>query len=65
MAQTDNDQSARDAGFTRPIFASSSAYDLDLLVEPGADFDGTFRAWDVDCQEWLDVNGWLFQIEEA
>lgn len=58
-------QAALDAGFTREIFATSSEYDLYLLIKPDADLDGTFRAWDSDCFEWLKVNGWQFSIEDA
>lgn len=51
--------------YTKRIFASGGCYDLELLVKPWSDLDGTFKAWDVDAREYLSVNGWLFTIEEA
>jgi len=53
-------------GFTREIYAhcSNGLNDLYLMVQPNADLDGTFRAWDMDGQEFIRVNGWLFTIEE-
>lgn len=52
-------------GFTVEVFATSSEVDLELMVRPGTDFDGTFKAWDIANQEMLRVNGWLFIIEEV
>jgi hypothetical protein len=52
-------------GFTRHIYAISGEHELDLMVDPNADLDGTFKAWDVEFDEMLSVNGWLFTIEEA
>lgn len=52
-------------GFTVEVFATSSEVDLELMVRPGTDFDGTFEAWDIANQEMLRVNGWLFIIEEV
>ena len=52
-------------GYTREITAESTEYTLMLLVQPEADLDGTFRAFDCDECEWLKVNGWLFSIEEG
>lgn len=57
-------RAAIDQGFTREIFAISDQYDLSLLIAHDADLDGTFRAWDIDNGEWLNVNGWLFSIED-
>lgn len=51
------------AGFTREVLASSDQMDLYLLVKPGTDFDGCFKAWDTDAQEFIRVNGWLFTTE--
>ncbi len=56
---------AAPAGFTRAVFASSDSFDLELLVRPDTDFDDRFTAWDIDAEELLAVNGWLFEIEEA
>lgn len=58
-------QPALDAGFTRELFASSSDYDFFLLAKPDAELDGTFRAFDTDAGEWIKINGWLFEFEDA
>jgi len=50
-------------GYTKEILASNGDLDLYLLVQPDADLDDTFKAWDTDAQEWVKVNGWLFRIE--
>jgi len=50
-------------GFTRRIFASGGCYDLDLMIKPDSELDGTFPAFDLDSGEKLHVNGWLFEIE--
>lgn len=55
---------AQGKGYTRAVFATGGDYDLYLWVKPDADLDGTFRAYDEDEDEWLRVNGWLFDIEE-
>jgi hypothetical protein len=49
--------------FTEEVIASGGGYELYLLVKPDTDFDSTFRAWDMDEQEFIQVNGWLFTIE--
>ena len=60
-----SDNAAVLAGFTKEVQASSDSMDLFLLIQPDADLDGSFKAWDMDCQEWIMVNGWLFSIEEV
>lgn len=35
---------------------------LELLIEPDADLDSTFVAYDRDENTWLKVNGWLFDF---
>lgn len=50
-------------GYTQEVHAFADAIELYLLVQPGTDTDGTFRAWDMDAQEFIRVNGWLFNIE--
>lgn len=53
-------------GFTREITMHGDFHTLFLLVRPDVDFDDTFRAWDMDQQEWLNVNGWMYSdIEEV
>lgn len=51
-------------GYTILISAMSDSYDLNLLVKPDADTDGTFKAWDTEEREFILVNGWLFNIAE-
>lgn len=63
MQQSDNSAAAQ--GFTRPLMASAGAIDLSLLVRPDADLDDRFKAWDVDAQCFIHVNGWLFSFESA
>lgn len=59
------DYQAYAAGYTRELFISSEALDAHVLVRPDADLDGKFKAWDSDYSEWISVNGWLFEIEDA
>jgi hypothetical protein len=52
-------------GFTVEVEATNDyGLTLFLLVKPDTDFDGTFKAWDMDEQEFIRVNGWLFTVEE-
>ena len=53
-------------GYTKEIIATNDhGLELFLLVQPDADLDDRFKAWDTDCQEFIRVNGWLFSIEDA
>ena len=49
-------------GYTQEMVADSDACTLFLLVKPNTDFDGAFKAWDTDNQEFIRVNGWLFEM---
>lgn len=60
-----NDNTAVRLGFTRHVYCDGGLVSFAALVKPDADLDGTFRAFDTDNQEWLNVNGWLFLIEDA
>lgn len=60
-----SDNTATLAGFTRDVMAFSSMVDLHLLIKPDTDLDSRFKAWDCDEQEWIIVNGWNFDIEDA
>lgn len=51
-------------GYTEEVYMTGGGYDLALLVEPDTDLDSTFKAWDTDTQEYIEVNGWLFSIED-
>jgi hypothetical protein len=50
-------------GYTREIMLTSGAIELYLMVKPGVDLDSCFKAWDTDQQEFIRVNGWLFEVE--
>jgi len=50
-------------GYTVEILAENDEMILSLLVRPGTDFETCFRAWDIDEQEFIRVNGWLFTTE--
>jgi hypothetical protein len=60
-----SDNTAILAGYSRPVTACSDFHTLYLWVRPDADLDGRFRAYDSDECEWLNVNGWLFSIEDG
>lgn len=53
------------AGYTESVLAAGPDRDMHLLVKPTTDFESTFKAWDTDNQEWLKVNGWMYQFETA
>lgn len=53
------------AGFTREIEAEGGEYSLRLLIRPNTDLDSTFKAWCLDEEEFIVVNGWMFSIEET
>ncbi|WP_201450355.1 hypothetical protein [Sphingobium yanoikuyae] len=54
---------AREAGYTRAVIADSTHHTLELLIEPEADLDDTFLAFDRDANEMLHIHGWNFTIE--
>ncbi len=58
-----SDNSAVLDGYTQEVHAFADHVELYLLVKPGTDTDDTFRAWDMDAQEFIRVNGWMFVIE--
>jgi hypothetical protein len=43
---------------------SDGMTDLDVLVEDGADFDGSFHAIDVETGDTLRIHGWLIDTIE-
>jgi hypothetical protein len=51
------------AGYTREVTADAGMLSLNLLVIPGTDYDDCFKAWDMDEQEFILVNGWLWTFE--
>ncbi len=52
-------------GFTQEVVAEVGGYVLHLLVKPNTFFDDAFKAWDMDAQEFVRINGWLCTIEDA
>lgn len=53
------------AGYTRPVYIDMGWHSFAALIEPDADLDGTFKAFDTDNGDWLNVNGWLIDnVEE-
>ena len=58
-----SDNTAILAGFTKEILATSDYHELHLFVQPDADLDDRFKAYDSDNCEFIYVNGWLFNIE--
>jgi len=58
-----SDNAAMLDGYIQEVHAFAGPVELYLLVKPGTDFDDTFRAWDMDAQEYIRVNGWMFNIE--
>ncbi|WP_343609343.1 hypothetical protein [Novosphingobium sp.] len=55
---------ARTLGYTREVLAEGGCHSLELLIQEDADFDGTFRAYDLNEGEMLTINGWNFEFEE-
>jgi hypothetical protein len=48
-------------GYTVEVVADSGqGIGLNLMIRPGTDLDDCFKAWDLDEQEFIRVNGWLF-----
>lgn len=52
-------------GYTVNVSASAGEYDLNLLIRPNTDTGDCFKAWCCDEQEFISVNGWMFDIEQA
>ena len=52
-------------GFTEEYTAESILMEFPILVKPGTDLDSTFKAWDMDNQEFIKIKGWLFTFTKA
>jgi len=52
-------------GYTEGYLASCSEADLFILVKPHTDMDSNFKAWDTDNQEYVRINGWLWNFERT
>lgn len=50
-------------GYTEQFTADCGEYVLNILVKPYTDLDSSFSAWDMDEQEFITINGWLFSFE--
>ena len=48
--------------FTEHLFLMGERldYELNLMVKPNTDIDGTFKAWCLDEEEFINVDGGLF-----
>jgi hypothetical protein len=59
-------KNAKSKGYTVPVFASYRGIELDLLIKEGTDIDTDFKAWDLDVNEYIFVQGYLAEeIEYA
>ncbi|WP_375188451.1 hypothetical protein [Sphingobium yanoikuyae] len=56
---------AKMTGYTRHVIADCTQYTMELLIRPDADLDGTVRAFDLDANSYLTLNGWLWTFEDA
>ncbi len=54
---------AIDAGFVLALNADSDFNNIDILVKPTADLDGSFRAFVTDWNETVTIHGWLWTFE--
>lgn len=52
-------------GYTRELHGHAGILSLYLLVKPQEDIGQRFRAYDMDRQEFIFVNGWLFSWVEV
>jgi hypothetical protein len=46
-------------GYTEEVYVEHAGTILHLLVVPDTDLADRFKAWDMDYQEYVHVNGWL------
>jgi hypothetical protein len=60
-----NRAKAEAKGYTKEVYASGGPFDLELLIMPGQHLDETFKAYDLAEEEYLLVDGWLFEFEDA
>lgn len=49
-------------GYTEEFMASNIAREFPILVKPGTDFTDVFRAWDMDMQEFVRIEGWRWHF---
>ena len=53
-----SDNTAILAGFTQEYIAEGGGCEVHIFVQPNADLDGYFRAYDADNCEFITVTGW-------
>ena len=53
------------AGYTKEYVATAIWCELNILVKPDTDFDTRFKAWDLDEEEFVYINGWNWRFEEV
>lgn len=54
---------AQPAGYTAEYVATSRDNAMRILLAPSADLDGVVLAWDMECREFINLNGWLWEFE--
>lgn len=52
-------------GYTREIMGEYKGMSLFLLVKPDTQLDQRFKAWNMDMQEFIHVNGWLTSFDDV
>lgn len=60
-----SDNVATLAGYTREVYAICDQHEGLFLIRPDTDLDGRFRAWDMDNQEFVAINGWLWTFDDV
>lgn len=60
---TTKDLSAIAKGYTMQCTLDGDYYSFEALMNPDHDLDATFTAWDMDAQEFVRPNGWMFSRE--
>jgi hypothetical protein len=51
-------------GYTREVMGRYVDLKLFMLVKPDTDFNSRFRAWDMDAQRYVMINGWMLNIQD-
>ncbi len=61
ISGTDNEAQA--LGYTKQLMAEANCMSMHISVRPDADLDGVIRAFDHDNQEYILLNGWMWEFE--
>lgn len=59
------DWEAVSKGFTRLVYIVGGAEEGSFLIKPDTDLDSKFKAWGIDWEEWVSVNGWAVEEIEV